>query len=180
MSARIVRFSEFGSASRTRITPALRRIFFATSNTQVFAGDAAREAHFDRWLGRYLRLFPADCLIAVDDADAPLAYLAGCPDSAAAAPAFADVGYYADLSPIYGDYPAHIHVNAAPDQRGRGHGRALIEAYATGLRQRGARGLHAVTAAGSGAEAFFMRSGMTRVAALVWRGRPLAALGERL
>jgi GNAT superfamily N-acetyltransferase len=182
MRAQIIRFSELSAAEQAHIMPALRRIFFASSNTQIFVDEAAREAHFDRWLGRYLRHWPGDALVAVDSAinGEALAYLAGCPDSAAAAPVFVDIGYYPLFAAHYADYPAHIHVNAAQEHRGRGHGRALIEVYAEMCCARSIDGLHAVTAGESPAAAFFARCGLLPVSEIEWNSRPLALLGMRV
>ncbi|MDZ4791880.1 MAG: hypothetical protein SGJ17_11850 [Hyphomicrobiales bacterium] len=179
MSTKTLPYSEMGAEAQARIAPALERIFFLSSATKIFRDEGQRMLHYDRWLGRYLRSFPGNCYIRVDTAGEVLAYLAGCPDSAAAASLFADIDYYPRFWRQYADFPAHFHVNAAPEHRDEGHGAALVEAYAAHCRVAAVPGMHAVTSAGSPAAAFFGKCGMRRVTATEWQGRCLELLGRK-
>ena len=73
-------------------------------------------------------------------------------------------------------YPAHLHVNVREDCRGRTVGSALIDAFRAICREHNVPGVHAVTAAGSRAAAFFTRRGLDERATADWRGRALAFL----
>ncbi len=179
MSAQIIRYSEAGVEERARLAPGLERVFFLSSATKVFRDEGQRMLHYDRWLGRYLRSFPGDCFVRIDATGEALAYLAGCPDSAAAAPLFADIEYYPRFWRQHADYPAHFHVNAAPEHRGQGHGAALVEAYAAHCRSVAIPGMHVVTAAASPAAAFFQRCGLRRITATEWQGRQLELRGRK-
>ncbi len=180
MSAQIIRYSEASIEGRARLRLGLERIFFLSSPTKIFHDEAQRTLHYDRWLGRYLRSFPGDCFVSVDGAGDALAYLAGCPDSAAARSLFGDIDYYPRFWPQYADYPAHFHVNTAPEQRGQGHGARLVEAYAAHCRSASISGMHVVTAAASPAVVFFNKCGLRRLTSTEWQRRQLELLGRKL
>lgn len=167
-------------AGLPRIERALDEIFFATSVTRDFHDEAARAAFRERWLGRYLVHFPDCVLLAETAAGGTVGYLAGCPDDASRLPFFADVAYYAAFAAACARYPAHLHVNVRQSERGRGVGRALVAAYCTLLATRGVGGVHAVTAAGASAVAFYRRCGFATVAEVTHDGRALVFLGRNL
>lgn len=152
-------------------------IFFDSAATQSFATDAERAAYRDLWLGRYLRHCPHQFLIAVSGDGEVAGYLAGAfvsnrdplpgPDYYAVFPA--------ELTTIY---PAHIHVNVRAEQRGQDVGSGLVAHFRARCSNSGINGLHAVTATGSQAAAFFSRCGLTERERSDWRGRNIVLLAE--
>jgi len=46
------------------------------------------------------------------------------------------------LVPETAGYPAHLHIDLLPDHQGRGHGRALMEAFLAAVAAAGAPGVH--------------------------------------
>jgi GNAT superfamily N-acetyltransferase len=157
----------------------LDAIFFASATTQHFASDEARSAFHDLWLGRYLRHFPDWCFAALDEAGDVCGYLAGSPVSNA--PPLSGPDYFAAFpADMLLAFPAHIHVNVDPNQRGRRIGEALIAAFRAQCRSAGLPGFHAVTAAGSRSAHFFERCGLEPRGIAAWRDRRLAFLGDAL
>ena len=62
------------------------------------------------------------------------------------------------------EYPAHLHIDLLPDAQGRGAGRALIEAMAALLTERGVPGVHLnASKANTGAQAFYPRVGFEAI-----------------
>lgn len=62
-------------------------------------------------------------------------------------------------------YPAHLHVNLAPDYRGHGLGRKLVETFAEFAGKRGSAGVHAsVREDNEKGRAFFERLGFREIA----------------
>ncbi|MDX2288659.1 MAG: GNAT family N-acetyltransferase [Hyphomicrobiaceae bacterium] len=159
---------------------AIDDIFFTASKTSSFPSAQARADFHDRWLGRYLR-HDTDWFSVARTLDGDIAgYLAGAIDDPAAAPRFADIGYFAALAPVTVRFPAHLHVNVRADLRARGIGAALIGAFAADAAAAGAVGLHVVTGHDSRNVAFYMRHGFDPLVGLSWNGARILMLGRRL
>ena len=170
--------AELKDAARARA--AVDDIFFFTSRTQSFSGDAARAAFHERWLSRYLEHWPDLCFVAENGAGDITGYLAGCPDNPVLSPDFADHHYYTLFEAECRLYPAHLHINVHPDNRGEGTGQALIERFAAACRLRACGGLHAVTAEGDRNNRFFENCGLTIRARGDWNGMGLVFCGRSL
>jgi GNAT superfamily N-acetyltransferase len=161
------------------MTTQIEAIFFDSAATRSFASDAERAAYRDLWLGRYIRHCPEEFLVATNPHGEVVGYLAGALMSNREPLPGPD--YYAGFPAALIDaYPAHLHVNVRHDCRGQNVGSTLIEAFRAICRERGVGGLHAVTAAGSRAAAFFARCGFDERATTEWRGRRLAFLATPL
>lgn len=69
------------------------------------------------------------------------------------------------LAPELAPYPAHLHVDIAPEHQGGGHGRALIETFLQAAAAAGAPAVHlGMDPANTGARAFYDRLGFHEVA----------------
>ncbi len=134
-------------ATREAIASDLDAIFYEASNTKSFTSDAERAAFRDRWLGRYLEHDPAYAQVALDPSGAIVGYVVGALDDPARASRFADIGYFATFSKLTMHYPAHLHVNVAPDFRNRGVGADLVRRFIACARAAGSPGVHVVTGA---------------------------------
>lgn len=160
-------------------------IFFEASATRAFASDAERTAFHERWLGRYLAHDPRWFYVAIAGRTAAsdgvvAGYLAGSLDDPARTPRFADIGYFRDLAPLTARYPAHLHINLAPEYRSRGWGEQLIAAFAADARAAGAPGLHVVTGRGLRNVRFYSACGFVEVGSFIWNDRELVMLGRTL
>ncbi len=167
-----------------RVLTELDGIFFQASGTQSFESDAARAAFRERWLGRYLEhdaqhAFLA--LVAPGTAEEDLAgYLVGSLDDPATAARFADLGYFQQMAPLTARYPAQLHVNLAEEWRGRGVGRALVEAFCAHAAAAGSRGVHVFTGRGLRNVRFYEAAGFSEVGAAAWHGREIVMLARDL
>jgi ribosomal protein S18 acetylase RimI-like enzyme len=139
-------------------------IFFESSNTKSFAGDTARAAFRERWLGRYLRDDPRFAYLAMADAGEVAGYLVGALDDPASAARFADLGYSAAFREASKRFPAHLHINLAPTYRGVGIGGRLIDAFVADVQRAGGPGVHVVTSAASDNVRFYNRNGFVEIA----------------
>jgi GNAT superfamily N-acetyltransferase len=161
------------------VLPQIEAIFFDSAATQSFASEAERTTYCDLWLGRYVWHCPEAFLIARGPSGEVAGYLAGALFSnkePLPGPDYYD-GFPAGLIAAY---PAHLHVNVRHDHRGRNVGSTLIDAFRAICRAHDVGGLHAVTAAGSRAAAFFMRCGLEERATADWRRHRLAYLAGLL
>lgn len=154
------------------------RIFFASAGTTTFADDTARAAFRERWLGRYLVHDPQLALVAVDAAGAVVGYLVGSHNDPAKAPRFADIPYFVALAATTARYPAHLHINLAPESRGQGIGGRLVEAFVDDVRAAGLPGVHVVTGRGMRNVAFYGRLGFIERAAADYNRRAVVLLGR--
>jgi GNAT superfamily N-acetyltransferase len=159
---------------------ALDAIFFEASATRSFPDEAARAAFRERWLGRYLAAFPQLAFIAVSPSGRCVGYVVGALDDPARDPRFSDIGYFRDLAEWTARYPAHLHINLAPEARGLGVGTRLVAAFAAAARARGAPGLHVVTAEGSRNRSFYARAGFALAATRQWNGHAIVLLAKPL
>jgi GNAT superfamily N-acetyltransferase len=154
-------------------------IFFGASGTQSFASDAERGAFRNRWLGRFLDGSDVDhAFVAVTEAGV-IGYLVGALDDPALSGRFSDIGYFRDFAHLTPAYPAHLHINLAPEARSQGIGARLIEAFATRARASSAPGMHVVTGAASRNVRFYAACGFTEVGRLD-TAKPIVFLGRRL
>lgn len=175
---RIVPFVDVAVSARQQAE--IDAIFFAASATQSFASDTARAAFRERWLGRYFSLFPQDGWLALDAEDGVLGYLVSAREDPARDPAFADIGYFADLADVTPLYPAHLHINLAESARSRGIGARLVEAFVSRLRAEGVLGAHVVTGVGSRNRSFYARLGFEVVREFDWKGAAIVMLGRKM
>ncbi len=147
-----------------RLSAGLDAVFFAASNTKSFAGEAARSAFRQRWLGRYLQADPRWAYVALNESGTVVGYLVGSIDDPARTPRFADLAYFSHFAHLTPRYPAQLHVNVAEDYRGAGLGGRLIEAFVEDLRAAGIGGVHAVTSKGARNAGFYERQGFRELA----------------
>lgn len=183
----IRRWPDLGGSDRLGEVEA---IFYEASATRSFASDDEQRAFQERWLGRYLahdaRWFYVALAGPPGGTDGALegypvaGYLAGSLDDPAATARFSDIGYFRELAAATARYPAHLHINLAPQFRNRGWGERLIAAFAADARAAGAPGLHVVTGRGVRNVRFYTACGFAEVASVVWRDRELVMLGRML
>lgn len=161
-------------------TSELDPIFFEASLTKSFRDAEARAAFRERWLGRFLALWPELVHVAVT-ADGGLAgYIVGAHADPARDERFADIGFYRHFARLTPDYPAHLHINLAADARNLGIGGRLIEVFEADVRDAKLPGAHLVTGRDSKNRSFYARNGYSLLAELSWGGTPIVMLGKRL
>ncbi|MBV1695604.1 MAG: GNAT family N-acetyltransferase [Hyphomicrobiales bacterium] len=158
----------------------INAIFFEASG-RTFVDAASKDAFHDLWLGQYLRHDRGHVWLAVQPIEGGTAgrvvgYLAGSRANPAQDPRFAELPYFAELAEPCRRYPAHLHINLAQAERGRGIGGRLIAAFSATLREAGEPGVHVVTGALARNVSFYRRLGFDEVARCTWNGRPLAML----
>lgn len=180
-AAGIVRFSEIEPTRRPGIEAGIDRIFFVSSSVQSFPGDDERAAFRDRWLGRYLRHDPRWAYVALDREERVAGYVIGAVDDPARVERFADIPYFQPWAHLTAEFPAHLHINVAPEWRSAGVGSRLVEAFAADARAAGVPGVHVVTGEGMRNVGFYLRNGFEHLATLEQAGkRPVVFLGRRL
>jgi GNAT superfamily N-acetyltransferase len=158
----------------------LDAIFFAASG-RTFAPGSEREAFRQRWLGRYLQGGNDIVLLALDARGTLAGYVAGAVENPALQERFSDIAYFrGDFAGLCGRYPAHLHINLAPEFRNRGIGARLIEAFAAAARSAGAPGLHVVTGEGMRNVHFYERCGLTEQGRAPWNGGTVVLLARSL
>ena len=156
---------------RERLTPEIDAVFFESSGTKTFAGKGERAAFRSRWLGKYLATEPQFAYVALADDGTLAGYLVGSLLEPIGFEAFANAAW---------EFPAHLHVNLAPQFRNRGIGGRLIAAFATDALAAGAPGMHVVTSADSRNVTFYTRNGFAEIARTSIDGRELLLLGRKL
>ncbi|MFA5898646.1 MAG: GNAT family N-acetyltransferase [Hyphomicrobium sp.] len=150
----------------------LNGIFFEASNTKSFSSEEAKEAFRERWFARYLKQYPQWAYVAQSTDDGAAAgYLVGALDE----PSSLD-----DFAAAAENFPAHLHVNLAPQFRSRGIGAELIEAFAADAARAGVKGVHVVTSSDARNVHFYQRVGFHPRATASVNGHELVFLGRSL
>lgn len=156
---------------RERLTAHLDNIFFEASNTKSFPSEEARDVFRERWLGRYLATHPQWAYVALVSDGTVAGYLVGALDEPSG---------FDDFASAAQAFPAHLHVNLAPQFRSRGIGAELIEAFIADARRAGVKGVHVVTSADARNVRFYERVGFEPRAKTTVNGRELVFLGRTL
>lgn len=166
------------------VRPAIEDVFFEASG-RTFEPGPERDAFRERWLDRYLDRWPELAFVLPQPAERAAAaapgiagYLVGCLEDPARTPLFADLAYFHDFAGVTCRFPAHLHINLAPDYRGLGLGGRLVAAFAADVRAAGLPGMHVVTAPSARNVGFYARLGFTEVARTLWLGKPVVLLGH--
>lgn len=149
----------------------LDAIFFEASNTKSFPSEEARAAFRERWFGRYLKDYPKWAYIAEAPGSIIAGYLVGALDEQTG---------FEDFASAAQAFPAHLHVNLAPEFRSRGIGAELIEAFVADAARAGVKGVHVVTSADARNVRFYERVGFKPRAKTTVNGRELVFLGRAL
>jgi len=156
---------------KDRLIKDLDAIFFEASNTKSFPSEEARLAFRERWFGRYLEQHPQWAYVA-QAADGTVAgYLVGALDEASG---------FDDFASAAQAFPAHLHINLAPQFRSRGIGADLIEAFVADAARAGAKGVHVVTSADARNVRFYERVGFKPRARTAVNDHELVFLGRTL
>ncbi|MFZ0850896.1 MAG: GNAT family N-acetyltransferase [Hyphomicrobiaceae bacterium] len=153
-------------------------IFFEASG-RTFAPGPEREAFRQRWLGRYLDTRGDPVLLAIVG-EMVAGYLVGNLGNPAEQDRFLDLDYYGHFGPYCRRFPAHLHINLAPAFRGRGIGKALVDAFAALAAAAGAAGIHVVTGKGMRNVRFYESCGFATIGTAPWNGREVIFLGKSL
>jgi GNAT superfamily N-acetyltransferase len=165
---------------RDHVTSAIEAIFFEASSVQVFGSAESKAAFLERWLTRYLQHFPREAFIARNTEGRVVGYLVGSLERPDQNAIFSDVTYFTTFADLLPAFPAHLHVNVAAGERGKGIGRQLIEAFAVHAAPSSVPGIHAVTGDGARNNGFYLGCGFHRAATSVWNGKALAFFARRL
>ena len=117
----------------TDLTPDLlaqtEAIFFEASG-RTFEPGGERDAFRERWFGRYLSGGSDALFLALAPGGRVAGYLVGAVEEPGPQPRFADISYFrTDFAELCRRFPAHLHINLAPEFRSRGIGPRLIDAF---------------------------------------------------
>jgi GNAT superfamily N-acetyltransferase len=165
--------------SRTELAQ-IEAIFFAASG-RTFADSAEREAFHERWLGRYLHGGTDALFLALAPGGRVAGYLVGAITDPACERRFADIAYFRGaFRELTRRFPAHLHINLAPEFRNRGLGVRLIDAFGAYASQGGAQGVHVVTGKSMRNRRFYERCGFSEHGLTRFNGNEVVFLGREL
>lgn len=130
---------------RKALLAGVQRILVDCS-TKSFASDGEKDAFYQKWVKVYEDHFPDLFWLEIENDKDVTGYLTVCPESQQALPLIQPLIRYYDLfSDHFSEFPAHLHINVAPGNQGKGIGRRLIEAAVDELVNRHIKGLHLIT-----------------------------------
>jgi GNAT superfamily N-acetyltransferase len=155
-------------------------IFFEASAKQDFSSSEEKESFRERWLGRYIANHGESFFVALDESGRVIGYLAGCLKNPTELAHFSDIEFFRTIDDICRDYPAHLHINVAPQWRNQGLGAALIERFADWARLHSVEGIHLVTSSTSRNIPFYRRAGFRELRMLHWKSGISVCMGRKL
>ncbi len=176
------------AGAREPLYAAAEEIFWETANQTAFPDATARALYLHKYFQYYRETEPRWFLLALDRGSAPhdgslpavSGYLCAVPDTRSHQELYAIAEHIPLFRDLYGQYPAHLHINLTASARGRGVGSALIAELENRLVREGVPGLHLVTSSTARNRSFYLRNGFEKTVA---RGEgPVQALfmGKRL
>ena len=176
----IVKLLDIAQEEHEKTIKSVDALFFDAANTQEFASAAEKHTFRQTWLGRYLTHYRDHFFLALSDSGELVGYLAGAPDNPARSDLFADIDYFALFPELCARYPAQLHVNVAPEFRGMGIGRTLIEAYSAHCQSAGCAGCHVITRKDADNVGYYQACGFEEVGRVRWQAgdRTLVFLGK--
>lgn len=167
-------------AARRGLVPQIDAIFFGAAARQYPPGPE-RDAFRERWLGRFLDKDEDPLLLALTPAGEVAGYLVGTLENAAQTPRFQDMPHFREVfAAACQDYPAHLHINLAPQFRGRGIGSGLVGQFAQIVRTAGLPGLHVTTGQGMRNVGFYLANDFCQIAAWPRETGVMLFLGRRV
>ena len=150
--------------------PAVRALCAETGAQGEPVPAEEADAFAERWVGPYLKLRPDWTFVAEVDGRV-VAYLTGCPDSAAfEAEVRAKLEPTPDSRSFFGQdfldsvwtrHPGHAHMNAAKAHRGRGLGGELLKAFFAALQDAGVGSAHVFC--GNRALGYWVKAGFSPI-----------------
>ncbi len=172
---------KYSDHSAANVMPLIREIFFLSADPKNVTEDPVKnEAFFEKWTGYYFRNYPEWILLAWGRKKL-LGYLMCSPDSQKA------LAFYQSRNPSYAlfadqfaEFPAHLHMNAHPDARGKGVGAALVEDLVKRLVAEKIPGVHLITSPSQRNAEFYRKNGFAVEVQREWRGYPLLFMGRKI
>jgi GNAT superfamily N-acetyltransferase len=155
-------------------------IFFVSSAKQDFSSSQEKESFRERWLGRYIANHRGSFFVALDDSHRVIGYLAGCLENPTELVHFSDIEYFKNIGDLCRDYPAHLHINVAPQWRNHGLGTALVGRFAFWASLHSVVGVHLVTSSTSRSIPFYRRSGFRELRRFPWNSGISICMGRKL
>src|SRR5215471_11446355 len=155
-------------------------IFFQSSAKQFFSNKQEKDVFRERSLGRYIERHRDSFFVALDESGLVVGYLAGCLKNPAELAHFIDIEYFRIIADICQEYPAHLHINVAPQWRNHGLGAALVERFALWARLHSVEGIHVVTSSTSSSIPFYGRLGFRELRTFPWNSGISVCMGRKL
>jgi GNAT superfamily N-acetyltransferase len=155
-------------------------IFFASSAKQDFSSSQEKDSFRERWLARYIANHRGSFFVTLNASGCVVGYLAGCLDNPTELAHFSDIEYFRIIADICQEYPAHLHINVAPQWRNHGLGAALVERFALWARLHSVEGIHVVTSSTSRSVPFYGRLGFRELRTFPWNSGISVCMGRKL
>jgi ribosomal protein S18 acetylase RimI-like enzyme len=165
------------TAFQTELASA-EKIFFESSSKKSFLTDEERRLFRHRYFGTYVDADPRWFLLALDGAGRVLGYLAGTPETRE--DHYRLNPYLEGFRPAIAQYPAHLHINFAPEARGLGLGSSLLREFERRLEGDSVQGVHLVTGSSERNVGFYERNGYQAASRLTIGNSELLLLGKWL
>lgn len=134
----------------------IKDIFFLSSSRKEFNGQKEKDEFFDRWAGIYIEEHPSSFYLCFDqENEKVLGYLCG------ATGELSKDNLSSVFQDMFGQFPAHFHINCHPAGRGMGIGQQLVERFCRHLIKKNICGVHIITSANEANVLFYRKNGFS-------------------
>jgi ribosomal protein S18 acetylase RimI-like enzyme len=174
----IIAFSQLDNEIKEIVTKQIRDIFFSCTSIKTFRDQEHKDSFFSKWCGDYLANGPESFYVAIEGG-AVIGYLSGYADSSEALNSFVIPGPEV-FKDCFDKFPAHFHINCAPNHQGKGIGRKLVEHYVQQLNTTQVSGVHLITSTDADNLGFYRALGFNKEVLRPYKSHELLLMGKEI
>jgi ribosomal protein S18 acetylase RimI-like enzyme len=174
----IVSFDQIDCDIQEKTISQIKDIFFSCSSVKNFRDENHQSSFFNKWCGDYLSKSPMHFYIALEE-ESVVGYLSGSLDSIEALDNFIIPGPEV-FKDCFEKFPAHFHINCAPNHQGKGIGRKLVDHYVQQLSKTSINGVHLITSTDADNLGFYRALGFTSEVLRPFNSHELLLMGKEI
>ena len=174
----IISFSLIDNDIKKTVADQIKDIFYTCSSIKNFRDDCHKESFFTKWCGDYLQNNTDKVYGASNNAQVAV-YISGHLNSYEALDRFIIPGPEV-FKDCFEKFPAHFHINCAPNHQGKGVGRKLVEHYVQQLDETNVSGVHLITSTDANNLGFYRALGFDNEVLRPYKSHELLLMGKEI
>lgn len=174
----IVSFNQIDCDIQQKTISEIKDIFYSCSSVKNFRDSDHKDSFFNKWCGDYLSKSSEQFYIAFEE-NTVVGYLSGFLNSKEALEDFVIPGPEV-FEDCFDKFPAHFHINCAPNHQGKGIGRKLVDHYVQRLSATSINGVHLITSTDADNLGFYRALGFTNEVLRPFNSHQLLLMGKEI
>lgn len=172
--------STLPNAILSKVINQIEVIFWQTASPQSFDDKEKQELFKYRYLVHYIENYPGHCYVILSQKDEVFGYLCGDGARSSYHQLKQLHAYYYLFEQYFSTYPAHFHINIAPNYQLKGLGAQLVAHYCEVLTLERCPGVHLITAQSARNVSFYQKLHFKSVQVKGYLNSNLLLLGKLL